>query len=57
MVSSKSIVNPMEEGDPDFENMKIEDFDDTHYRITPELCTNKPKPFFNKKVLATAPPI
>lgn len=45
----------MEEAEPDIENMKIEDFDDTHYRITPELCTNKPKPFFNKKILVTAP--
>lgn len=45
----------MDDGDGDFENMRPEDFDDTHYRITPELSTNKPKPFFNKKVLSTAP--
>ncbi|CAD8169381.1 unnamed protein product [Paramecium pentaurelia] len=55
LASSKSIANPMEDGDGEFENMKLEDFDDTHYRITPELCTNKPKPFFNKKAIATAP--
>lgn len=30
------------------ENLKPEDLDDTHCKITPELKGNKPKPFFNR---------
>ena len=30
------------------ENLKPEDLDDTHCRITSDLKTNTPKPFFNK---------
>lgn len=41
--------------DGEIENLRLEDFDDTHYRITPELSTHKPKPFFNKKPMVTAP--
>lgn len=53
--SSKSIANPMCDEDGEIENLRLEDFDDTHYRITPELSTHKPKPFFNKKPMVTAP--
>ncbi|CAK69401.1 unnamed protein product (macronuclear) [Paramecium tetraurelia] len=33
------------------ENLKPEDLDDTHCKITPELKGNKPKPFFNKSIV------
>lgn len=34
------------------ENLRPEDLDDTHCRITPDLRANKPKPFFNKSIVA-----
>ncbi|CAD8192211.1 unnamed protein product [Paramecium pentaurelia] len=33
------------------ENLKPEDLDDTHCKITPELKGNKPKPFFNRSII------
>lgn len=33
------------------ENIKPEDLDDTHCRITPDLRASKPKPFFNKSIV------
>lgn len=32
------------------ENLKAEDLDDTHCRVTADLKANKPKPFFNKSI-------
>ncbi|CAD8115930.1 unnamed protein product [Paramecium sonneborni] len=55
LASSRSIANPLDDVDIEIENMKLEDFDDSHYRVTPELSKAKPKPFFNKKAIATAP--
>ena len=32
------------------ENLRPEDLDDTHCRITVDLKSHKPKPFFNKSL-------
>ncbi|CAD8108619.1 unnamed protein product [Paramecium sonneborni] len=33
------------------ENIRPEDLDDTHCKITPDLKANRPKPFFNKSII------
>jgi hypothetical protein len=48
-------MQPPSSDDGLIENLKFEDLDDTHYKITHDMRNNKPKPFFNKQIVVSSP--